>query len=114
MRCHCVLIPALALQEKWANFPRSRERLLSLLLQLPVRNPILLSGDVHYGELFTFPCTDSVRTIDVERVIIACDDCFTEGQYSRAVRNDLVRNDARVCNAVPRWSVRFHPGALHD
>ncbi|MBL8991890.1 MAG: alkaline phosphatase family protein [Spirochaetia bacterium] len=35
--------------EKWGNFPKSRERLFSLLKN--VKRPIVLSGDRHFGEL---------------------------------------------------------------
>ena len=35
--------------EKWANFPRERERLLALLKDVP--DAIVLSGDRHSGEM---------------------------------------------------------------
>lgn len=35
--------------EKWANFPKSRARLFSLLKN--VKRPIVMSGDRHFGEL---------------------------------------------------------------
>ncbi len=37
--------------EKWANFPKDRARLLKMLEDLKIKNPILLSGDRHIGEL---------------------------------------------------------------
>ncbi|MEZ4816164.1 MAG: alkaline phosphatase D family protein [Bdellovibrionota bacterium] len=37
--------------EKWANFPKSRERLLKLLDESPVKTKILLSGYRHFGEI---------------------------------------------------------------
>ena len=37
--------------EKWANFPKSRARLLSLLDQSPYRNILLISGDRHIAEI---------------------------------------------------------------
>jgi alkaline phosphatase D len=37
--------------EKWANFPKERERLLSLLARKDVPPVILLSGDRHVGEI---------------------------------------------------------------
>ena len=37
--------------EKWANFPQERERLLNLIANSAVQNPILLSGDRHIGEV---------------------------------------------------------------
>ena len=43
--------------ESWSRFPASRERLLDTLLRLRVRSPVLLSGDVHYGELMEASCS---------------------------------------------------------
>jgi alkaline phosphatase D len=37
--------------EKWADFPKSRQRFLDLLSQSRARNVILLSGDRHLGEI---------------------------------------------------------------
>ncbi|HEY9869915.1 MAG TPA: alkaline phosphatase D family protein [Candidatus Obscuribacterales bacterium] len=37
--------------EKWANFPREKERMLRLLDRLNIRNALIISGDMHYGEL---------------------------------------------------------------
>ena len=37
--------------EKWANFPFEKARLLKMIDQLNVRNLIIASGDMHYGEL---------------------------------------------------------------
>lgn len=37
--------------EKWANFPKERERLLQLLASSGVQTPILLSGDRHIAEI---------------------------------------------------------------
>ncbi len=37
--------------EKWANFPKSKERLLKLLDESPTKIKILLSGDRHFGEI---------------------------------------------------------------
>lgn len=37
--------------EKWANFPKARQRLLALLEQTRPKRPILLSGDRHIGEI---------------------------------------------------------------
>eukprot|EP01113_Clastostelium_recurvatum_P040848 TRINITY_DN6400_c0_g1_i5.p2 TRINITY_DN6400_c0_g1~~TRINITY_DN6400_c0_g1_i5.p2 ORF type:complete len:408 (+),score=58.12 TRINITY_DN6400_c0_g1_i5:1408-2631(+) len=39
-----------AFSEKWGHFPDSRARLIRAMSRVP--NPILISGDVHYGELF--------------------------------------------------------------
>ena len=37
--------------ESWGHFPRSRTRLLSLLQSAAPRGALIMSGDVHYGEL---------------------------------------------------------------
>jgi alkaline phosphatase D len=37
--------------EKWANFPRARERLLELIGKSGARNTIIVSGDRHLGEI---------------------------------------------------------------
>ncbi|MGD8863629.1 MAG: alkaline phosphatase D family protein [Myxococcales bacterium] len=37
--------------EKWANFPRARERLLSLIAESGARNVLVISGDRHFAEL---------------------------------------------------------------
>jgi alkaline phosphatase D len=41
--------------EAWANFPRDRERLLTLLAQTGASGVICLSGDTHYGEVSCLP-----------------------------------------------------------
>ncbi len=43
--------------EKWANFPRERERLLDLLKDVP--DAIVLSGDRHSGEMSLYAYADS-------------------------------------------------------
>lgn len=37
--------------EKWANFPKERERLLNLIASSKAQNPVLLSGDRHIAEI---------------------------------------------------------------
>jgi len=37
-------------EENWGRFPESRSRLLKLVLNSPIKNIFLLSGDVHYAE----------------------------------------------------------------
>jgi alkaline phosphatase D len=37
--------------EKWANFPKAKQRLLDLIASSRARNVILLSGDRHFGEI---------------------------------------------------------------
>jgi alkaline phosphatase D len=43
--------------EKWANFPKEREKLLDLIASSGVKNPVLLSGDRHIAEVMRL--TDS-------------------------------------------------------
>ena len=38
-------------EEAWARFPAARQRLLRLLLSSPVRDVLLLSGDIHTAEI---------------------------------------------------------------
>lgn len=37
--------------EKWANFPNDRQKLFDLLTKYDVKNPIVISGDRHIGEI---------------------------------------------------------------
>jgi alkaline phosphatase D len=41
--------------EKWANFPRSRERLLATLARSRAQGVVLVSGDRHIGEISCLP-----------------------------------------------------------
>ncbi|MHA7128536.1 alkaline phosphatase D family protein [Algoriphagus namhaensis] len=45
------MLPTQHPYEKWANFPKERERLLDLLAKTKVKNPVLLSGDRHIAEI---------------------------------------------------------------
>jgi len=45
------ILPTEHAYEKWANFPQEREKLLNLLSNSGVQNPILLSGDRHIAEI---------------------------------------------------------------
>lgn len=45
------IIPAEQGFEKWANFPRARQRLFDLLAELQPANTVLLSGDRHIAEI---------------------------------------------------------------
>ena len=36
--------------EKWANFPKSRKKLLDLMTELTPKNPLIISGDRHIAE----------------------------------------------------------------
>lgn len=44
-------LPVDHVYEKWANFPKERERLLDLIASSGAKTPILLSGDRHIAEL---------------------------------------------------------------
>ena len=43
-------------EESWSKFPAMRERLLRLVLESPVPNVLLLSGDVHTSEVLKARC----------------------------------------------------------
>ena len=43
-------------EESWSRFPASRERLLRLVLESPVANVLLLSGDIHTSEILKARC----------------------------------------------------------
>jgi len=45
------ILPTEHKYEKWANFSTERERLLNIIDQLEVNNPIFISGDRHIGEM---------------------------------------------------------------
>lgn len=48
--CGIQFIPTEQLYEKWANFPKARQRFFDLLTKTKPKNPILLSGDRHIAE----------------------------------------------------------------
>lgn len=37
--------------EKWANFPKEKQRIIDLIDQFKIRNVIFISGDMHFGEI---------------------------------------------------------------
>jgi alkaline phosphatase D len=49
--------------EKWANFPRERQRLLDLLKKYHVPHPVLLSGDRHIAEISRLNLPDYVYPV---------------------------------------------------
>ncbi len=51
--CGIQILPTQHRYEKWANFPKSRKRLLDLLSEYNVSHPILISGDRHHAEIST-------------------------------------------------------------
>jgi alkaline phosphatase D len=44
-------LPTEHVYEKWANFPKEREKLLDLIARSGAQNPILMSGDRHIAEI---------------------------------------------------------------
>lgn len=63
-------------EESWSKFPAQRERLLRLLLTSPVPNILLLSGDIHTGEILKAKCGGHVLT---EFTASGLTHTFTEG-----------------------------------
>jgi len=45
--------------ETWANFPHERERLLALIEKYSANNSIILSGDIHRGEMASLKLGDN-------------------------------------------------------
>jgi len=45
------ILPTEHAYEKWANFPKERERLLDLIAKSGAKTPVLLSGDRHIAEV---------------------------------------------------------------
>lgn len=43
-------------QEKWSNFPETRNRFFKLLKENNPSGVILLSGDIHYAEILENSC----------------------------------------------------------
>jgi alkaline phosphatase D len=50
--------------EKWANFPHEKARLMRLLDQLKINNLLVISGDMHFGELSTETTPAGTRLYD--------------------------------------------------
>ena len=43
--------------EQWSAYPKERQRLIDLILQNPkIKNPIIISGDVHFAEFLNLKC----------------------------------------------------------
>lgn len=51
--------------EKWHNFPRDRERLYRVIDQLDIRNLVILSGDMHYGEISSMKTPGGIELFDL-------------------------------------------------
>lgn len=66
------------LHEKWANFPAARARLLALLDDSAVHNPVIVSGDRHFAEL-------TVATLPSGRVLYDVTSSSLSRPFSRPV-----------------------------
>lgn len=53
--CGIQILPEEHVFEKWANFPKARQRLLNLIQKTQARGIILLSGDRHVAEISKMP-----------------------------------------------------------
>jgi alkaline phosphatase D len=51
--------------ESWANFPKEREKLLNLLKKNKKPKTIILSGDVHRGEIARLKLTEDLTLVEV-------------------------------------------------
>ena len=51
--------------EKWGNFPKSRNRMLSLLREVKPKNTLLISGDRHIAEYSRIKLTDDYAVNEV-------------------------------------------------
>ena len=48
-----VLSPSIPWSEEWADYKPEQEKLFRLIRQYGVRNPVFLTGDKHFGSIFT-------------------------------------------------------------
>ena len=51
--------------EKWANFPKARQRLFNMLKENKIKNPIYLSGDRHFAEISIIELLPNYRLYDI-------------------------------------------------
>lgn len=61
--CGIQMIPEEQGFEKWANFPKARNRLLSLLFEIDPPGLLLMSGDRHIAELSKYPFAEGEKNI---------------------------------------------------
>lgn len=54
-----------AFGESWSRFPKSRQRLFTILKKCQVKAPLLLSGDVHMAELLEAKCDGENTLVEV-------------------------------------------------
>ena len=59
------LISSEHVYEKWANFPKARQRLFNLLKENKIKNPIYLSGDRHFAEISIIELLPNYRLYDI-------------------------------------------------
>lgn len=50
--------------EKWANFPLEKLRLMSLIDDLKLKNVVIISGDVHFGEMSSERTPGGYKIVD--------------------------------------------------
>ncbi|MCX6130341.1 MAG: alkaline phosphatase D family protein [Proteobacteria bacterium] len=80
--------------EKWANFPKSRQRLLEMLDQNPIKNVLLMSGDRHIAEISKLKLASGRELLEVTSSGLT-------HSYS-AFTEDRNRNSLRVGGVLPR------------
>jgi len=51
--------------EKWANFPGEKQKMLALLDRLRINNAVVISGDMHFGELSSEKTPQGVTLYDL-------------------------------------------------
>lgn len=87
--------------EKWGNFPVERERLVQILSRLEVKNPILLSGDRHLGEMSidTLPGKTPILEITSSGLTHSYDN-FTEEKNLRRVGKVLSEKNFGMLHIV--------------
>jgi alkaline phosphatase D len=70
LQVHSNLFPSAHVAEKWANFPRSQQRLFDAILQDNVQAPILVSGDVHMTQFMRKDCRKIKEPYSTSRPLI--------------------------------------------
>jgi len=76
--------------EKWANFPQERQRLFDLLRSSGVKNPVVLSGDRHIGE---------ISKLEIDSTFILYD--ATSSGLTHSYEQADEENEFRVGDLIP-------------
>ncbi len=84
------IIPMQHPYEKWMNFPKDRTRLLKLLSDKKIKNPILLSGDRHIGEISKIPGQTPVYEVTSSGLTHSWDTRKNEDEPNRFRMGELV------------------------